>query len=174
MRKILYVAASAAAIALGAAGAAAPALAGTGPVVATTHSFQHADTTSVSGACTAASPNGPVWAYDNLSERFTVTPESGPGNYSVTIDTTGQFQAFADPRTGACYTGNGSVRGTIQYDVQSPNAPDPSLLPAQENPDTGLGTALRQLFNGDAAIVGGGSYTFTYNPVNGAPYVQTG
>ena len=152
-----------------------PGLAGADPgtVTAVTHDGQHSDTTSVSGPCTGTSDNGPTWATDNLSFRFSVTPETSPGNYSVKIYAHGSFQAFADPTNGACATFNGSVDGSIQYDVSSPNAPNPSLLPAQ-SPSTSQGAMLSTLFGGSAAIVGGGHYSYTYNRVDGGKYTQTG
>jgi hypothetical protein len=150
------------------------ALAGTAKVTAVTHTSDHPDTTSVSGPCTGTSGNGPTWAYDNLSRRFTVTSESAPGNYSVTITDNGSFSAFADPRTGDCYTGHGSIRGTIQFDVLSSTAPDPAALPAQMPGDVSTSATLSKLFDGNAAIVGGGHYTYTYTRVNGSVYVQSG
>ena len=67
--------------------------------------------------------------------------------------------------------------GSIQYDVSSATPPDPTNLPPREPADTGLGTALSQLFDGQSAgslIVGGGHYGFTYNRVDGGKYTQTG
>jgi hypothetical protein len=157
-------------------GVALPGLAGAAPgiVTAVTHDHHHADTTSVSGTCTQPSDNGPQWAWDNLSFRFSVSPESSPGNYSVTIYAHGSFQAFADPNTGACYFKNGSVDGWIKYDVSSTSAPDPSLLPAQEPDNTSQGTMLNTLFGGDGEIVGGGSYSYTYVLIGGTKYTQAG
>jgi hypothetical protein len=66
------------------------------------------------------------------------------------------------------------VKGTITYDVYSPQAPDRKNLPAREPDGTGLGTALSQLFGPGEQIVGGGAYSFTYNQVAGAPYTQVG
>jgi hypothetical protein len=145
-----------------------------GAVTAVTHSSGHSDTTSATGPACTSSPNGSVWAYDNLSERFIVTPESAPNTYSVTINTTGSFAGFANPNDCSALTGNGSVRGTIQYDVSSSTAPDKANLPAQQPPDTGLGTALNELFGGNATIIGGGHYSFTYTLVDGQVYTQTG
>ena len=123
---------------------------------------------------TMADRNGPVWAYYNLSRRFTVTPESTPGEYSVTIDDHGSFTQVASPTTGACETGSGSVRGTIQYDVTSPNAPDPSALPAQENGSLSTSVTISHLFGGNATITGCGSYYYTYTLVDGEQYTQSG
>ncbi|HUY50540.1 MAG TPA: hypothetical protein VMV92_33340 [Streptosporangiaceae bacterium] len=172
-------------------GMARTALAGTGPgtVTAVTHAADHPDTTNVSGSATINDPSrGPVWAFDNLSVRFTVTPGStgaDGGNYSVLITDNGSFAGFANPRTGDALVSNGSVQGTIQYDVSSASAPDPSLLLAQQPGDsthdqaglagaTTTGHMLSQLFGGNGNIVGGGHYRFTYRLVDGSVYVQTG
>jgi hypothetical protein len=155
---------------------AAPGLSSGGPntVTAVTHSSDHPDTTSVTGTCTGTSDNGPTWANDNLSLRFTVTPESGPGNYSVTITAHGSFDAFADPTTGGCYTGHGGVDGTLQWDVQSSTRPDPASLPSQVPGDLSQSAILNLLFDGNATIVGGGHYSYTYTQVNGSKYTQVG
>jgi len=170
MRKILTAAVLSAA-ALGTVAAAASASAGTvpGAVYAVTHSAQHNDTTNVSGTCTGTSVNGPTWAVDNLTEKFTATPTGNPGEWAVTIGVTGSFAGFADPTTGGCLASNGPVQGTITYIVQSPNVPSGALLYANQAPDTGLGAALGQLFGGNYTITGGGDYSFSYQ--NGG-YVQ--
>lgn len=155
---------------------AAPALASAGPsrtVTAVTHTSDHPDTTSVSGECTMPSSHGPVWANDNLSLRFQVTPMAEPGNYSVTITAHGSFAAFANPRTGDCYTGRGSVNGWLHYDVHSSTQPDPRNLPAQEPGDLSQGDILQALFGGHASIIGGGQYSYTYTLVDGSKYTQT-
>ena len=195
MKRILITAAAAAAALAGSAAVAAPAMASNG-VTAVTHSAQHDDTTS--GPLVGAlkySDNGPVWAYDNLSEHFTVTPYTIPqtdgANYSVVITDTGSFQGFADPGAngtqsqsdgyGQALTSTGSVKGTIQYDVSSATPPNPANLPAQEPDHTSMGVALNQLFGAtdgssifaDAVgphVTGGGNYNFSYQNGN---YVQS-
>jgi hypothetical protein len=144
-----------------------------GTVTAVTHASHHADTTNV--ATGVSSDNGPVWAWDNLAVRFTVTA-TGDNAYSVLITDNGSFAGFANPTTGAPDVNNGSVKGTIQYDVTSPNAPDPANLLANQpaDPSPSTGTMLGQLFDGDVTIVGGGAYSFTYTLVDGAVYTQTG
>lgn len=166
-----------------------------GTVTANTHSAQHDDTTS--GPATGAlisSPNGAVWAYDNLEEHFTAVPASGladGANYRVTIDVTGSFKGLADPGAngttdpslgyGRALTSAGPVKGTIEYDVKSDHAPDPKALPAQEPDGTGLGVALGQLFGitdgssifaqtAPPQVVRGGDYNFSYQNGN---YVQS-
>jgi len=154
--------------------AVAPALAAPGTVTVVTHTMNHPDTTNVTGPCTIASDNGPTWATDNLSLNYRVTP-TGADTYSVLITAHGSFSAFADPTTGACYTGHGSVDGWLQYDVSSTSAPDPASVPAQEDGSLGQTTILlSQLFDGHATITGGGSYDYSYNLVNGVRYTQVG
>ncbi len=172
MRKVLIAATAVAALAVPAlASAAQPS------VKAVTHALNHPDTTSVATGVT--SDNGPVWALDNLSIQLTATPETTPGNYSVTITTHGSFAALANPITGDAYSGNGSVDGTIQYDVSSLNQqPDPANVPAQQpqatisnnvaSGSTSLSDMVKQLVDNQASIVGGGGYTFTYNRIPGA------
>jgi hypothetical protein len=59
------------------AGAASAASASTGGTVsANTHINQNPDTTSVSGGATITTGAGYVWAYDNLTMKFTAVPES--------------------------------------------------------------------------------------------------
>jgi hypothetical protein len=174
MKKILTTAALAATVLGGLAATTGTAFAGTTPGAfhAVTHSAQHPDTTNVAVTATDPStgqPGGDVWAYDNLSEQFTVTPENAPGSYSVTIDVTGSFAGFADPGTGTALSSNGPVAGTIQYDVSSPSAPSKAGLLANQAPGTGLGAALQQLMPG-STITGGGDYSFSYQNGN---YVQS-
>ncbi len=71
-----------------------------------THDIGHADTTSVSGPGTVASPDGPVWAHDNLTFKL-IAVRDGAHTWSVTIDATGSYQANANPLTGAAYKGPG-------------------------------------------------------------------
>jgi hypothetical protein len=177
MRKIallLATVASAATLAFAAAGTAA---AGTGPgaTTAVTHTMNHPDTTSASGPGCGTSANGPVWAYDNLSLRYVATP-NGTNMYSVTIYAHGSFKAIADPNTCIAASFNGSVDGSITYQVTSTTTPDPGNVPAQQpSGDTGQGDILvNQLFDGNGAITGGGSYSYTYNPVDGGKYTQSG
>ena len=74
----------------------------TPPITAKTYSPLHPDTTSVTGSATQTLPNGngPVWSYDNLHETITTRPETGPGNWNVTIrvGNGSNYHGFADPR----------------------------------------------------------------------------
>jgi hypothetical protein len=142
-----------------------------------THSAQHLDTTSASGPATIPSANGPVWAYDNLAERYVVTPGPTAGTWHVEITVQGSFAGFASPFTGAADVNNGSVKGTIDYLVTAAGPPNADAVPAQQAPETGLGAPIRQMFGDTAAINGNdpyGHYVFTYTLVDGAVYTQTG
>jgi hypothetical protein len=176
----------AAAVALPLAGAASASAATVpGTVSFNTHLNGHPDTTGISGG--AIQP-GNVWAYDNMTEKFTVTPETGPNgaNYKVSIEFVGSFHGFADPRTaleggdpanlGGPLVSDGSVKGTISYDVLATNGqlPDASALPGQGASDAHLGTEISALFHGNESIVNYGPYSFTYHKVGGADYTQVG
>jgi hypothetical protein len=143
-------------------------------VKAVTHVMNHQDTTSVAGPCTLDTNSGPVWAYDNLSLQLAATPTDNPGNYSVTITAHGSFSAMSNPVTGECSNFSGSVDGSITYLVHSTTAPDPANLPSQSDGSLHQGQILNQFFGGNATITGGGSYSYTYNRVNGGKYIQTG
>jgi hypothetical protein len=142
------------------------------PVIASTHLNGHPDTTSLPAqdlpGATVDSPNGPVWAYDNMTEKYTITSQGG-NQYSVAIDFVGSFHGFADPTNGRALSSDGSVKGTISYTVTSPNAPDPSLLPGQSDPNATLSQNISTLFGGTVTFVGYGPYNFSYQNGN---YVQ--
>jgi len=169
-----------------------------------TLSAGHMDTTSFSGSATFTSPNGPVWAIDTLKEHWVVTPcsanptctaDNDGANYAVTLTVVkgSKFSEFADPGAGTTengvpnqpdpcpgpnpggpHTGSGNVLGTIEYDVSSPTAPDLSGVPAVQQPNTGLGAVIGQIFDGNQSIAGGGHYSFTYSNVCGKVYGQSG
>jgi hypothetical protein len=155
--------------------------AGAGPAVRTfqTHAANHNDTTDAAntgGAC-EQTPNGNVWAHDNLSIQLKVT-DNGGGSYTVVETFTGSFDGFADPRAGeptACEAldSAGSVSGTYTLTVQSPNGPSGAALLPNQDPATGLGAITAQLFPGNP-VVTGGAYSFTYHKVAGADYTQAG
>ena len=140
-------------------------------VTANTHLNNHPDTTDVSGG--AIKP-GNVWAYDNATEKFTMT-QTDTNTWTVAIDYVGSFHGFADPSEngqGAALDSNGSVKGTITFYVTSANTPDPSLLPGQSASDAHLTDNINTLFGGNlpaGAITGGDTYTFSYQNGN---YVQ--
>jgi hypothetical protein len=174
MRKIALVLATAAVAALGTAG---PAFAGggnNGTVSAVTRSSDHPDTTTVANSCAPVSDNGPVWAYDNLSLKLDATPTGAPNTYDVVITALGSFAQVADPNTGACTTGHGSVDGYLHYVVTSPNTPSGKNVPAQSPGDQSQGSILAEFFGGTDTQVGGGDYSYTYNRVDGGRYTQAG
>jgi len=188
-RKILLgslVATAAAAVIGGGLAAAIPASASVTTITAKTYSPLHADTTSVSGSATQMLPNGngPVWSYDNLHETIIAKPEAGPGNWNVTIrvGNGSNYHGFADPRMasegssdpGGILASQGTVTGSIQYDIQSDTPPDASNVPATQPPGTGIGAVLAQLFHGHNTTVGGGHYLFNYANVGGTTYSQAG
>jgi hypothetical protein len=156
-------------------------------VTAGTHAASHADTTSVAGTATIDSPNGPVWAYDNLVIKFTVTTTS-PGSYAVHATFSGSFAGFANPRTatematagltspdpGAALVSSGSVKGTYDLTVNDAAGPVPADLLQQQDSSTGIGAMVNQLFGGDATSIVGGAYDFAYNKVEGVLYEQVG
>jgi hypothetical protein len=158
-------------------------------ISANTHAANHDDTTSVSGNATIASPGGPVWAYDNLKVAITATPANATdGNYLVVLTVTGSFAGFANPRTadelataglpavpapGDTLISSGSIKGTYNLTVQSATPPKASNLAPQQDPTTGLGSMVNQLFGG-SATVSGGNYNFVYTKVEGVTYTQTG
>jgi hypothetical protein len=178
--------------------------AATGPSQFTTHMNQNPDTTSLPAGTgvTLASNQGPVWSFDNLTVKLTpvhlATSLPDTANYVVNVDVVGSFHGFADPLTGAPLTSDGSVKGTISYDVSSPHGPNGAGLPAQEGAWTvnlnpapgqyqvsggqGLGDAITQLMGPGSSIVGGGNvYNFSYQNGNyvqiqaaNQPYYQAG
>lgn len=173
-----------------------------GEVIINTQSDGHMDTTNVSGPATFTSPNGPVWAIDSLREQWTIVPcSSSPvctadndgANYAITLKTlTGsRFAEFANPgpndpaqgitsscsaaNSGGPRTGEGTIAGTIEYDVNSSAPPDLNSVPAVQAPNTSLDTVIGQIFDNNTnspLIVGGGQYSFTYTNVCKAPYTQ--
>ena len=141
-------------------------------VTANTHLNNHPDTTDVSGG--AILP-GNVWAYDNATEKFTMTQDPTTKVWTVTIDYVGSFHGFADPSEngqGAALDSNGSVKGTITFYVASDNTPNPALLPGQSASDAHLTDNINTLFGGNlpaGAITGGDAYVFSFQNGN---YVQ--
>ena len=165
-------------------------------VTANTHLNNHPDTTGVCDTVTTypgVGVIGPdcVWAHDNATEKFTIVP-NGTDTYLVTMDYVGSFHGFADPRMagelggngqGAALDSNGSVKGTIVYDVtvQPGQLPDPANLPGQSPSDAHISDNIKALFDGHVAVENGnakifqnGPYTFTYHQIAGQDYTQNG
>jgi hypothetical protein len=173
IRTIIAAAAAPAALAAVLLGTAASASAATTTkpvtVTANTHLNNHADTTDL---CSVGKI-GPdcVWAYDNATEKFTLvqdlTTDPTGQTWQVTMSYVGSFHGFADPDTGAALVSDGPVNGTISYSVNSPNMPNPALLPAQST--STINQNITTLFDGTATITGGNQYSFSYQ--NGS-YVQ--
>lgn len=151
------------------------ALAGTHGSAVTGHTYaaHHPDTTSASGTGTVSSPNGPVWAYDNLS--FTLhSLRTGPDTYAVEVDAHGTFNGFANPNTGNTEANHGSLNGWYNLTVTSPDKPNRLYLPALEPGSMSQGAIVEQFFGGEATNVTGGHYHYVYRNIDGHPYVQNG
>lgn len=137
------------------------------------------------------------WVVTTCSASPTCTADNDGANYAVTLTVVkgSKFAEFADPgqgtteggvtgapdpcpgggaNAGGPHTGQGNVLGTIEYDVSSSTAPDLSGVPAVQQPDTGLGAVIGQIFDGHQSIAGGGKYSFTYTNVCGKVYGQSG
>jgi hypothetical protein len=150
----------------GAASAASPG----GTVSAVVHASGHPDTCACASPTGVTSPNGPVWAYDNIARQFTAVPGSGD-HYTVTITDNGSFAAFADPISGLPFTAHGSIRGTYTLDVQSTLPPLASALPPTDDGDVSTPAMIMQLFQGGVTSIVGGDYTYTYR-AGGCTMVQ--
>ncbi len=162
MRKNVLI--SLASIGLAAAGllsASAASAAPGGTISAVVHASGHPDTCACASPTGVTSPNGPVWAYDNLARHFTAVPGSGD-HYTVTITDDGSFAAFADPISGLPFTAHGSVHGIYTLDVQSTLPPLASALPPADNGDVSTPAMIMQLFQGGVTSIAGGDYTYTY------------
>jgi hypothetical protein len=159
----------------------------TATVVASTHVPGVPDTTvgstatgsyeDASGNVTSdpnASVYGPVWAIDDITNTYRVTP-LGNNDYAVDRMANGTFVAFAQPNTGLSTVSqlnavNGQVHGTNSYVVHSTTGPDASKLHAEQPIATGSHTQLMQLFPGinDSDISGGGTWVFSYHAAHGS------
>ena len=165
----------------------------TATVVASTHVAGVPDTTvgstatgsyeDASGHQTtdpALSVYGPVWAIDDITNTYRVTP-LGNDNYAVSRMANGTFEAFAQPNTGLSTVSpldavNGQIHGTISYVVHSLTGPVASALLPEQAIATGSHAQLMQLFPGitDSAISGGNTWVFAYvsNSTGGSRMVQ--
>jgi hypothetical protein len=178
MKRILLIGVASAASLFGVAAVAAPAMASSGPgtatVVASTNEINVPDTTSGT-ATSVSSPGGPVWAYDNVTKMFRVTPNGG-GNYTVTETVNGTFSAFDEPNTGDPINPTpidvtGQMHGTNTYTVQSSVAPNAAGLAAQyddQNGDITTSDLINHIFGGNASVSGGGTWVFSYHAAHGS------
>jgi hypothetical protein len=153
--------------------------------------------TSTNGPVWAIDTLREHWVVTSCAASPTCTGDNDGANYAVTLTVQkgSQFAEFADPgmgttengvtgaadpcpgagaNAGGPHTGQGSVLGTIEYDVSSSTAPDLSGVPPVEQANTSLGTVIGQIFDGNQNIVGGGHYSFTYTNVCGKVYGQSG
>jgi hypothetical protein len=150
----------------------------TATVVASAQEINVPDTTSGTATSTP-SPGGPVWAFDNVTKTFRVTPD---GNHSYTVEETvnGTFSAFDEPNTpsGAEVTlpnVTGQMHGTNTYTVQSDVAPDASGLNAQYDDQQGAanistGDLIKHIFgdNPSVQVSGGDTWVFAYHAAHGS------
>ena len=153
----------------------------TATVVASTQEINVPDTTVGSTQTSTPSPGGPVWAYDNVTKMFRVTP-NGNGSYTVEETVNGTFSAFDQPNTptGAEAKLNpsvtGQMHGTNTYTVKSSVAPDAAGLKAQYDDSAGdISTSdlITDIFGGNSAnpnmsIGGGGTWVFAYHAAHGS------
>ncbi|HWN00452.1 MAG TPA: hypothetical protein VNO54_25665, partial [Streptosporangiaceae bacterium] len=106
----------------------------TATVVASTQETNVPDTTSGTAASNPGTGNGPIWAWDNVTKTFRVTP-NGNDTYTVEETVNGTFHAFSQPNTGLSTNSKidvtGQMHGTNTFTVQSSVAPDASGLPSQ-------------------------------------------
>jgi hypothetical protein len=158
----------------------------TATVVASTHVASVPDTTvgntgfyeDASGHMTtdpALSVYGPVWAIDDVTDTYRVTP-LGNGDYAVDRQVNGTFEAFAQPNSGLPTVSplspsvKGQVHGTISYVVHSATGPVASNLLPEQPLATGSHAQLMQLFPGiaDSDISGGSDWVFSYHAAHGS------
>jgi hypothetical protein len=117
---------------------------------------------------------GPVWAIDDVTDTYHVTP-LGNNQYAVDRLVNGTFEAFAQPNSGQPTASplspsvKGQLHGTISYVVTSASGPVGNL-PANEPTATGSHAQLLQLFPGssEADISGGSDWVFAYHTAHGS------
>ncbi len=144
------------------------------PVIASTYEAGLVDTTSVETG--TDSPQGPVWAYDDMTRVITAR-QTASGTWTVTFDEGGVYNAIANPLTGSAWHHSGLFGGTISYIVTSPGLPKAANLPRTEPATATHSSVMAQLFDAPVTVTGGGSYSFTYLGIPGAPkgvYTQVG
>jgi hypothetical protein len=138
-------------------------------VKAVTHLDDRADTCAC--VTNVSNDNGYVWAYDNMSRQFTVTPVTGQLNqYKVDIVDNGSFSAIAEPNNKDLTTAhpikaNGSVTGTQTYLVTSNDAPSASALPSHVGADVSTTNMIEHYLFANGTIISG-DYTYTYRAGN--------
>lgn len=115
----------------------------------------------------ALSVYGPVWAIDNITDKFQVT---SLGNHVYKVDrlAKGTFVAFAEPNTGLPTVTpldnvKGKLSGMNSYVVTSSAGPDVSAVTSPEPLGTSSTDVLHQLFGADAVVTGGDTWVFGYH-----------
>jgi hypothetical protein len=133
------------------------------------------DTTSVPTSVTDP-VYGPVWSYDNLARTIVATRDAAnPALWHVTLYSDGSWHAFANPVTGAPYTGSGAMAGWVTYDVTTAGTPSQAHLPLTEPGTMHSADILSQFFGSPASFpVSTLHYSFTYYHMDGQNYTQTG
>ena len=155
-------------------GAASAATKPPAPVTAATYEAGLPDTTSVETGTDSA--NGPVWAYDDMT-RVITAKQTAPGTWTVSFAEGGVYNAIANPLTGVAWHHSGLFGGTISYVVTSAGLPKAANLPRTEPATATHSSIMAQLFRAPVTVTGGGSYSFTYLGIPGAPkgvYTQVG
>jgi hypothetical protein len=120
---------------------------------------------------------GPIWAYDNVERHVTAVPVAGqPNTWQVTVETVGEYNAFANPVTGEYpWAGQGRIHGTITWTVTAPTgfAPSKANLPAQTDPSYRSQNIVAELFglgsDTSKLLMTGGTYSYDYYGIPGAP-----
>jgi hypothetical protein len=141
------------------------------PFSATTSITGQPDTTT--GDTSVSSPDGNVWAYDNLTETFRIT-SLGDDEYAVMESVHGTFNGFDQPDNADASAVfplvpdvSGTITGTNSWTVESTVAPH-GTLPGTEPAGTSESTLIPELFVGGSPVLtgtdGGNAYVFTYEP----------
>jgi len=144
------------------------------PVIAHVYQSGVDDTTTATTSVT--SPNGYVWAHDNV-ERVITVKAAGPGQWTVTFNEGGTYNAIANPISGNGWKHTGLFGGTITYTVTDAGTPKASNLHATLPGTDGHGDIMTALFGGVAPTVISAPYHFSYLGIPGAPggvYTQNG
>jgi hypothetical protein len=124
------------------------------------------------------SPNGNVWAYDNISRQITDT-NNGHGDYTVNVTDNGSFSAFAQPNnkdqnTFYPISATGSLKGTEVWDVTGVQSVDAAALSSQTPDGVSSTQMIEDLLPGaNDSTTNLVSYAFSYRSDNCSTYVQT-
>jgi hypothetical protein len=144
------------------------------PVIA--HVYQSGVDDTTTATTSEPSPNGYVWAHDNV-ERVITVKAAGLNQWTVTFNEGGTYNAIANPISGIGWNHTGLFGGTITYTVTDTGTPNASKLPARMPGTAGHGDVMTALFGGVAPTVISAPYHFSYLGIPGAPggvYTQNG